>query len=83
MTIVMNMFMTTLKPPKNPTSRALWIKHELEKKGFSYAQIAREEGVSRQAVRNAVYTPYPRMERAIAKRLGLTVQQIWPDRHPS
>lgn len=75
--------MTNSKPPKKPTFRALWIKHELEKKGISYAQIAREEGVSRQAVRSAVYSSYPRMERAIAKRLGLTVQQIWPDRHPS
>lgn len=75
--------MKTSKPPKNTTARSLWIKHELEKKGVSYAQIAREEGVSRQAVRKAVYTSYPKMERAIAKRLGLTVQQIWPDRHLS
>lgn len=75
--------MSTSKPPKKPNRRALWIKHELERKGTSYAQIAREEGVSRQAVNKAVYAPYPKMERAIAKRLGLTVQQIWPDRHQS
>lgn len=79
----MLVYMTTRKPPKKPNSRALWIKHQLERKGTSYAQIAREEGVSRQAVNKAVYTSYPKMERAIAKRLGLTVQQIWPDRHPS
>lgn len=74
--------MANSKPPKKPASRALWIKHELEKKGISYAQIAREEGVSRQAVRKAVYASYPKMERAIAMRLGLTVRQIWPERHP-
>ncbi|CDI01104.1 hypothetical protein BN873_1050002 [Candidatus Competibacter denitrificans Run_A_D11] len=74
--------MTTEPHSKNTNSRALWIKHQLERLGTSYAQIAREEGVSRQAVNKAVYAPYPKMERAIAKRLGLTAREIWPERYP-
>lgn len=75
--------MTTKKTRKKKRSRAIWIKHRLEKNGISYAQIAREEGVSRQAVNKAVYSPYPKMERAIARRLNLTVCKIWPERYPS
>ncbi|MBK8508780.1 MAG: helix-turn-helix domain-containing protein [Candidatus Competibacteraceae bacterium] len=75
--------MTTKATHKKKKARAIWIKHRLERKGTSYAQIAREEGVSRQAVNKAVYTPYPKMESAIARRLGLTVRQIWPERHRS
>lgn len=79
----MFVYMTTRKPPKKQKRRAIWIKHQLEKIGTSYAQIGREEGVSRQAVSKAVYASYPKMERAIARRLGLTAQQIWPDRYSS
>lgn len=79
----MIVYMTTKKPNLPTQNRSIWLKHQLELAGTSYAQIAREEGVSRQAVRKAAYTPYPKMEKAIARRLGLTVQQIWPDRYPS
>lgn len=79
----MIVYMTTENPKPPPLNRSIWLKHQLELAGTSYAQIAREEGVSRQAVRKASYTSYPKMERAIARRLGLTVQQIWPDRYPS
>lgn len=75
--------MKTTNVPRNPQKRRLWIKHQLESLGSSYADIAREEGVSRQAVRKAVAAPYPKMEKAIAKKLGLKPEQVWPERYLS
>ncbi|MCB1826641.1 MAG: helix-turn-helix domain-containing protein [Candidatus Competibacteraceae bacterium] len=74
--------MTTSKPPHKASNRAIWLKHQLEIHGTSYAKIAREEGVTRQAARKVVYSRSSRMEAAIARRLGLMPKQIWPERYP-
>jgi lambda repressor-like predicted transcriptional regulator len=74
--------MTTNKPPHKTPDRAIWLKHQLEINGSSYAKIAREEGVTRQAVRKVVHSRSSRMEAAIARRLGLLPKQIWPERYP-
>jgi Ner family transcriptional regulator len=75
--------MKTSNVPKNPDKRRVWIKHELEKRGLSYATIARDESVSRQAVWKAVRVPSPKMERIIAGRLGRRPEEIWPERYAS
>lgn len=59
----------------------MWIKGMLELKKSSFAKIARELGVSRQAVRQALDVPYPKMERAIAAKLGLSPEKLWPERY--
>lgn len=61
--------------------RREWIKYQLRLKDSSMAKIARRLGVSRQAVTNALVSPYPRMERAIAYELGTTPDQLWPERY--
>ena len=66
--------------PLNPTLRWEWIKYQLRAKGTSLAKLARELKVSDTAVKNAKRTAYPRMERAIAKALGLEPIDLWPDR---
>lgn len=66
--------------PLNPTQRWEWIKYQLRAKGTSLAMLARELNVSDTAVKNAKRTAYPRMERAIAKALGLDPIDLWPDR---
>ncbi|SDK30596.1 helix-turn-helix domain-containing protein [Billgrantia gudaonensis] len=71
-----------MKPdiPINPEQRWEWLKFQLRLRQTSLAQVADELQVTRNAVLNAKYSPYPRMERAIAKRLGLSPVEIWPER---
>lgn len=66
--------------PLDPTKRWEWIKYQLRAHGTSLAKLARELGVSDTAVKNAKRTAYPRMERAIAKALGLKAAELWPER---
>lgn len=73
--------MTATKPPKKPVERRVWIKAQLELRKSSFADIARELGVSRQTVRKALDMSYPKMERAIAVKLGLPPEVIWPERY--
>lgn len=66
--------------PKDFNLRWEWIKYQLRAKGTSLADLARQLEVERNALNNVKRVPYPRMERAIAKALGLTPFQIWPER---
>ena len=47
------------------------------------SQLARDAGVTRQAVRNALSARDPRMERVIEAGIGLNPATIWPDRYCS
>lgn len=58
-----------------------WIKFQLRIRGSSLSQLARDLGVTRQAVRNALSSRYPRMERVIAAEIGLDPEMIWPERY--
>jgi Ner family transcriptional regulator len=66
--------------PLEPTLRWEWIKYQLRANGTSFAKLARALDVSDSAVKNARRTAYPRMERAIAKALGLKPIDLWPER---
>lgn len=68
------------KIPTNPEQRWEWIKFRLRCTGSSLYALGRELGVSGSAVQNAKYNPYPRMERAIARKLETTPEAIWPER---
>lgn len=72
--------MNTAEIPSDPALRWEWIKFQLRAKGTSLAKLAREQHVTGPALKNVKRTPYPRMERVIAKALGLTVQVLWPER---
>lgn len=67
--------------PSDPDSRDAWIIFRLRLVGSSLADIARELGITRQTVRVAIERPYPKVERAIAAKLGLRPETIWPDRY--
>lgn len=67
--------------PDDPVQRNEWIKFQLRMRGSSLSKLARRLGVTRQAVRNALAAPYPKMERVIADELGLPPQAIWPERY--
>lgn len=72
--------MTKPDIPTDQERRWEWIKYQLRSRGSSLAQLARELGVSDSPVKNTKRVPYPRMERAIAKALGLNPIDIWPER---
>ena len=63
------------------SKRRAWIIYQLALKDESLASIAREAGVSRQAIWQALVKPYPRAERIIAESLGLTPQALFPERY--
>ncbi|MBZ9574381.1 helix-turn-helix domain-containing protein [Modicisalibacter sp. MOD 31.J] len=66
--------------PINPTQRWEWLKYQLRSRGSSFRKLSDELGVSSNAVLMAKYGPYPRMERAIARKLDLSPSTIWPER---
>ncbi len=57
------------------------IKHALEKKGLTFAQVERDAGLGASTLSNARYRPYPNAQRIIAKALGVKPQVIWPSRY--
>ena len=73
--------MTESSIPSDPIKRRAWIKYQLELAGFSLSSLARELGVSRHAPKLALDHPYPRMEKAIAEKIGIQAQIIWPERY--
>lgn len=67
--------------PDDLQQRREWIKFQLRLRGTTLSAIAREEGVSRQALRQALVHSYPKMERAIAAKLHMEPKDIWPERY--
>lgn len=53
----------------------------LKKAGTNMSKLSVENGYSRNNLRNALYRPYPRAERIIAKAIGLEPCKIWPSRY--
>lgn len=66
--------------PISPEQRWEWIKYQLRSTGSSLSKLAAELGVSDSAPQLAKYIAYPRIERAIAKKLGRSPLEIWPER---
>jgi len=77
----MHVSMSTNQAPENADKRRAWIKYQLDIAGSSFADIARELGVTRGAVRKATWMSYPKMERAIAAKIGRRPEEIWPERY--
>jgi len=53
----------------------------LRSRGYSYARIGRDLGITRQAVLHVRHRKYPAVEAAIAAVLGVSPPQIWPERY--
>lgn len=67
--------------PVDPLLRREWIKFQLRLRGTTLSALARELGVSRQALGQTLIQSYPKMERVIAARLALEPWDIWPERY--
>ncbi len=66
--------------PRDPRERSIWIQGELRKLGSNLSVIARELGVSRRAVSQSLFVPSSRAERAVAAALGLSAEELFPER---
>jgi len=72
-----------IKIPSDPEQLWEWVKYQLRLRGSSLAQVSQELDIPRQSVNNAKRVRYPRVERAIARKLEMAPRDIWPDRwHP-
>ncbi len=58
-----------------------WITTALLLKGVSLRGLARELGVEHQTLGIVKYRPFPRMEQAIAEKIGFAPEVIWPERY--
>ena len=65
----------------NNQARSLWVMSALRLSGQSFASIGREHGWSGTVVRNAMHMPLDAQERAIAEALGVTQQELFPERY--
>lgn len=53
----------------------------LHKRGWSIKRLAEENGLSPSTLRSALEKSYPKSERLIAQAIGVTPEDIWPERH--
>ncbi len=71
---------TTLDIPKNPAERRAWVVYQLRIRGLSLKALGHEVGVTQQAMSAALTGPNFHLEPVIAAALGLTAQQLFPER---
>lgn len=67
--------------PKNEPERWVHIKFQLELMGYSFASLARELGISRTNMTSTKQTWLYKNQKAIADKLGVKPEDIWPERY--
>lgn len=70
----------TLDILKNPAHRRVWIIGQLRLKGTSLRQLSIKEGVSHQALSNALMVPSRHLEQTIADALEMRIEDLFPER---
>lgn len=53
----------------------------IKKTGTNMSALSSASGYSRNGLRNALYRPYPKAERIIARAIGVDASEIWPSRY--
>lgn len=74
------MKITTSDVPNNPAERRAWVSYQLKIRGLSFSSLARDEGVSPQAMAAALLVPSSHLEEVIARALDLTARELFPER---
>lgn len=80
MFIAMSRAIATLNVPINPAERRVWICAQLRMRGHSLRRLAKQEGVSHQAMSATLMSPNAHLEPVVAGALGLIPQQLFPER---
>ncbi len=66
----------------DPEKRRAWVLFQVKLQGRSLAQIGKENGIAtRQNIYETFRRPYPRIEKIIAEAVGLTAQELFPERY--
>jgi Ner family transcriptional regulator len=73
--------MTFLPTFTDARERNVWVQAQLRLAGTSFAAIARVHGWSRRAVSQAMTSASHPQEKAIAAALGVTQEQLFPERY--
>lgn len=73
--------MTTNQIPKKPEERRVWMMYQLKLRRKNMNDIARELGVSRQSVRQALFMPSDRIAEAWSRNLGIPREYLWPEKY--
>lgn len=73
--------MTTKRTSKKTDARQAWFQYQLRLNGSSYSAIAARLKISRQAVRQSILNPPPRVADAVAADLGKDRSELWPKRY--
>jgi|GEM_PF-1562015 len=71
---------TTLDIPENPAERRAWVIYQLHIRGKSLRRLAAREGVTKQAMSAALVVPNSHLDPVIAAEIGLTAQELFPER---
>ncbi|WP_184437123.1 helix-turn-helix domain-containing protein [Roseospira goensis] len=66
--------------PKNPAERRAWVNYKLRARGWTLRALAKVAGVSHQALGAALLSPNVHLEPVIAEAIGLTAQELFPER---
>lgn len=68
--------------PTDPRVRTKWLKAQLKSHGTpSLSALARELGIHRNCIYRSFERRYVRIDREIARRIGLPMATIWPERY--
>lgn len=73
--------MTANQIPKKPDERALWMQYQLKLKRKTMADLARQAGVCRQSVRDALWMPSERLSQLWSQELGIPREYLWPEKY--
>lgn len=76
----MSTALTKLDVPTNPLERRSWVVARLKEKQTSLRQLALSRNLDRRTMSEALLRPNSRCEPVIAAALGLTVQELFPER---
>jgi Ner family transcriptional regulator len=68
---------------RNPTERRAWVIFQLKIRGRTLPSLAREQGVSQQALGAALSSPSQALEAAIADAVERHVTDLFPERFAS
>lgn len=68
-------------PPLTDPARSEWVKYQLRLRSLSMADISRSLGLYRNVASKVFSARYPMIEARIAELLGVTPQEIWPERY--
>jgi Ner family transcriptional regulator len=71
----------TAKKPAQRDWHSYYIVFRLRERGMTLRRLSRLNGCSPNSAAMAIRIAWPKMERLIAKAIGVTPQEIWPSRY--